>query len=497
MINSNLLEILQTFSKDQLCSFQEYFTWLMRDQAFERNEALQLLEIIIDYYPNLQHEGLQKEAVFAQMFPQKAFVERKIDKIMVNLSKGLRSFQLHQHYLQPENEFHQLLDILQVYKAKGMVARYQQGFKQLEAYMKENQKQSLKAVFEFYQFQYEKLDWNSLNNNQRSDLDLPGIIQSFEDYHQINLHDFLNRYLLQQKLVKLSPPPFLETLLSDAFQQKTIEKPALLFVYQYILKLLYKTDIKVEEFNFILNYLKENESLFDEHTLQSFYTYLRNICIILINNGHAQFTYTMFRLLKTNVELGHIFYKGKITSSAFVNAVTMALQVKETAWAYHFLENYKDVMLGESPDRAYYRLCRSNYYFAMQDYERATEQLPLSMPEVKFTLIARRLELKAYYELKSNLTGFKIETFRIFVLRLPQKNLPPDTVAFNANFTSILSQLLNSRQGDRDRGIKLLQRISEKRFISEREWLIEKACALGDISPVEAAEIIKNTPVEV
>jgi len=173
MINSNLLEILQNFTKEQLSSLQEYLHWSMREQPFDRKEALQLLEIIVDHYPDLQHEGLQKEAVFAQMFPKKAFVERKVDKIMVNLAKGLRSFQLHQHYLQPENEFHQLLDILQVYKAKGMVARYQQGFKQLEAYMKANPKQSLKAAFEFYQFQYEKLDWNSLHNNQRSDLDLP------------------------------------------------------------------------------------------------------------------------------------------------------------------------------------------------------------------------------------------------------------------------------------------------------------------------------------
>ena len=496
MINSNLLEVLQTFTKDQLTSFQEYLYWSMRDQPFDRNEATQLLEIIVDHHPDFQQEALQKEAVFAQMFPQKAFVERKIDKIMVNLGKSLRNFQLHQHYLQPENEFHQLLDILQVYKAKGMVARYQQGFKQLEAYVKANQKQSLKTALEFYQFQYEKLDWNSLHNNQRSDLDLPNIIQSFEDYHQINLHDFLNRYLLQQKLVNLHPPPFLQTLLKDSYQQVPSESPALLFVYQHIQKLLYKTDIQVEEFNFILNYLQENEALFDGHTLQTFYTYLRNICIILINNGHAQFAYTMFRLMKTNVELGHIFYKGKITSSAFVNAVTMALQVKETAWAYHFLETYKDAMLGESADRVYYRLCLANYYFAVQAYNAVIDHLPLSMPEVKFTLIARRLELKTYYELKSDLTDFKSETFRIFVVRLPQKNLPPDTIAFNANFASILSQLLNSKQGDRDRGIKLLQRITERRYVSDREWLIEKASALGNISPVEAAEIIKNTPIK-
>jgi hypothetical protein len=496
MINSNLLEVLQTFTKDQLTSFQEYLYWSMRDQPFDRNEAAQLLEIIIDHYPDLQHDALLKNAVFAKMFPKKAFVERKIDKIMVNLGKSLRNFQLHQHYLQPENEFHQLLDILQVYKAKGMVARYQQAFKQLEAYIKGNEKQSLKAALEFYQFEYEKLDWNSLHNNQRSDLDLPDIIQSFEVYHQINLHDFLNRYLLQQKLVNLSPPPFLQTILSNSYQQAPADAPALLFVYQYIHKLLSKTDVQVEEFNFILNYLKDNESVFDGHTLQSFYTYLRNICIILINNGHAEFAYTMFRLVKTNVELGHIFYKGKITTSAFVNAVTMALQVKETAWAYHFLENYKDAMLGESADRIYYRLCLASYHFAVQAYDQVIEHLPLSMPEIKFTLIARRLELKTYYQLKSDLTDFKSETFRVFVVRLPQKNLPPDTIAFNANFASILSQLLNSKQGDRERGIKLIQRIAERRFISEREWLYEQACALGNISPVEAAEMIKNTPIK-
>lgn len=302
--------------------------------------------------------------------------------------------------------------------------------------------------------------------------------------------------MLQQKLVNLAPPPFLETLLNDSYQQTPSDSPALLFVYQYIHKLLYKTDIQVEEFNYILNYLQANETVFDGHTLQTFYTYLRNVCIILINKGNTQFSYTLFRLLKTNVELGHIFYKGKITSSAFINAITIALQVKETAWAYHFLETYKDAMLGESPDRVYYRLCLANYHFAVQDYERATDQLPLSMPEAKFTLIARRLELKTYYELKSDLTDFKSETFRIFVVRLPQKNLPPDTIAFNANFASILSQLLNSKQGDRERGIKLLQRIAERRYISEREWLYEKACELGNISPVEAAEIIQNTRTE-
>lgn len=494
MINSNLIEILQTLSKEDLLSFQEYVHWTMRNQPFDRAESLNLLEIILKHFPNFTHKSLEKEAVFKQMYPGKPFVERKIDKIMVNLTKCLRAFQLHQYYMRPENEFNQLLDILQVYKINGLSARYQQAFRQLETLVQEKKEVSLKSIFQNFQFEYEKMDWSSLYNNQKSDINLTNTIKEFDHYQKLMLSDLISRYLLQKKLINLHPPPFLAEIIEAEAQRELSDTSSLLLANQFFIKLLIKNDVSVTDFNQVIEIVINNESDFDYETLFFLHTYLRNLCVLLINQGHKEFQHTLFDLQKTSINSGYRFYKGKISSSAYVSAVTVALVVKELEWAINFIESNKDIIIGETHDKIYYRFCYANYLFAMQKFDTVIDYLPLSITELSFTLIARRLELKTYYELKSDLADFKLETFKMFVVRLPQKNLPPDTIAFNANFARIFSQLLNSKKGSKQRGQKLIQRIAEKRLISDREWLYEKAREIGNISEVEALEIIKNTP---
>jgi hypothetical protein len=467
----------------------------MRSQQFERVEALNLLEIIMEYYPDFQDTFLKKEAVFTRLYPGKPFVERKIDKIMVHLTKCLRSFQLHHHYMQPENEFNQLLDILQVYKTKGLMARYQQAFRQLESFVGANTKKSLKTARQQFLFENEKMDFNSLFNTQKNDLNLPNTIKEFEYYHDLQRIDLVNRYLLQKKLTNLNPPQFLFDIINFELQKDLKNESSILFVYQYIAKILYKSDVSVFDFNKILKIIQESEDVFDYETLFTLNAYLRNLCVLLINQGYKEFQKTLFDIQNSGIRAGYQFYKGKITPSAYVGALKIALEVKEIDWAINFIETNKEIIIGETPDKIYYRFCYANYLFSTRQFAKVIDFLPLSITELSFTLMARRLEIKTYYELKSDLVHFKLETFKMFVVRLPQKNLPPDTIAFNANFTRIVSQLLNSSPGDYDRGVKLIQRIAEKRYISDREWLYEKASEIGRVREVEVNNIIKNTPI--
>jgi len=92
--------------------------------------------------------------------------------------------------------------------------------------------------------------------------------------------------------------------------------------------------------------------------------------------------------------------------------------------------------------------------------------------------MTRRLELKAYYELNSELFTYKLDAFRKFIERTAPKSIAANLRTMNLNFIHVLNQLIQSPPKDKDRAAKILRRIKEKTLICDRSWLMEKANAL-------------------
>jgi len=93
---------------------------------------------------------------------------------------------------------------------------------------------------------------------------------------------------------------------------------------------------------------------------------------------------------------------------------------------------------------------------------------------VDYLVAGKRLELKALYELQSDLFPYKLDAFKMFVSRTSQKLLPKARRRMNVAFTNLMYQLVALIPGDRKRAKRFLERVEEKKQTAERRWLLAK-----------------------
>lgn len=119
--------------------------------------------------------------------------------------------------------------------------------------------------------------------------------------------------------------------------------------------------------------------------------------------------------------------------------------------------------------------------FGEKKYEEALEMIPFGSTYSFYHLMARRLELKIYYELHSELLDHKIDAFKMFISRAGRKVFSSNLHELFTNFVNFVRQLSQSEGPQaKKRSQTLIKRISEKKMVAERLWLLEKAKELGE-----------------
>jgi hypothetical protein len=139
-----------------------------------------------------------------------------------------------------------------------------------------------------------------------------------------------------------------------------------------------------------------------------------------------------------------------------------------------FIESHRNRVVGQNESNDFYGLNKACYLFEAKRYDEALDLVPASFTYMDIHLMARRLELKIYYETQSDLLPYKIDAFKMFVSRAGQKVMSPYLKEYNTNFINLLYQLSQSIPGDKKRASRLLERAQEKGKITESRWLIEK-----------------------
>jgi hypothetical protein len=339
------------------------------------------------------------------------------------------------------------------------------------------------------------MDWLSITNDHKSDINLINTMLALQQFSDINMMDLLIRYALQMKYVAFEVPAHIRSKIEVLLTQPLVTQDPLVQTYHAIFKIFYAPKVTREDFSACLTLIRANEQVFDYETLYTLYVYLRNLCTILINQGNRLLKYTLFELQKQSIASGFYFYKGKISTSSFISVVISALEVKEIAWTHDFIEAHKDLIIGETPDKIYFRFCWAHYLYHHGQYDHARDFIPQNIKEISYILIARRLEIKAFYEYDFEVSVFKAEAFRTYVSRLPNYNFPKETMNYNMNFARFIIQIQQMPLGVKERAYRVIERIAERQYVSDREWLYEKARLRGNLEPEEVEAIVQQTPV--
>ncbi len=481
MEGSHLLEVLKTLDDAERKALLPYAEAMTSFGKKIQEDALALLRIVMASAPPFEAKNLKKEHIYEQIFPNSPWVSGKLEKVMVEANKLVRMFLLQKFYLKDLNPVQQQLDWAKVMAERGLTQQRQVLLQKLQNHpLLSHAPASQEEAYEQFLIEMAAVHSETEHNNMKSDLNIPRALRAFDIYSHLVRLELLNNYLLQQKVINLTIPQSVELAIdSISVSAEYASQTPILQVLEKIFRLLQKDIPQIEDFTQMAALLAQNEHNIAPDLLKQSFTYLRNLCTILINAGATQLLPAYHQLQRDNLERGYLYYEGdKLSASAYISVALGAIRAQNFEWAAAFIENHKGRVIGDNKSFDLYHLNKAQYLFAVGQYEAALDIIPPTFEYLNYTLIAKRLEIKALYELRSDLFQYKLGAFKVYITRASQKLMSSALRGPNSEFVNILLQIQNSKPGDPMRSRKIQQRIQQKNQAAERDWLWEKAACL-------------------
>lgn len=476
MKNSYLLDVIEVLQPKERQEFLVFLNSPYFNRGTQSNDLIVLFQAIIEQAPGFSEENLSKNRIYERVYPQKKMVEGKLEKLMAELNRLLRLFAVIQRQTSEDNEENIQLEWIKWLRERGVAGRFQQAISKYKTGLTIQKKESLERYRQLFFIAEEEHAWITTYNLLKGDLNIPQLSQQFDLFYLNYKSDLNIRLLMQQKAAKIPHDAMFGIFQElNGIASNTLEASSLLAMTQTFLSLIQKPLPSVADFEAMMLSLQSKESIFSFDTLSIYYSHLRNFCTLLIDEGHTELVHTLHQLSKSNLENGYFFTENKIRPNAYLSLVQIALRANDLDWAMEFTEKFKNRILGGNELQFYYRLNLASCLLVAGRFEEALDHIPDTAPSPFYHLLARRLELKAYYELKSDLLPYKIDAFRKFVERTAPKSVPTNLQIMNLNFIHILTQLYQTPFKDPKRSARLIARIQEKGIIGERAWLLEKA----------------------
>lgn len=482
MEQSQLVELIKTLSPEEK---QDVLTFSTLSTVFGKKikpQAATLLQICLEHDWHNPYLVFEKQQAYSKVFPGQVFVEGKLEKVMVEAHKTLRNYLLAQYYFREENEFHQSFDFAEIVRLRGFETRYRTYLFRLRKMQEEAAHEHTFFYHNQFLLEYAVHNDESLYNSKKGDLNIPSALDALDMHLYLNRLALLNVYLLQQKAANIEVPEAMQFRLDETVvPPRYLERSPAININHTIYWLLKKDAPDAADMQVLFDLLKRHESRLDDEALRSFYTYLRNICTLILNKDldvKSEIDLVLFDLYADNLQRGFLHYEGKLHPSRYLAISRCAERVGKHEWARAFIEQYKNDIVNENETKDFYRLNLAHYFFITGQFDKCLDHIPATFTFVDYLLNSKRLEIKALFETNSDLLPFRLDAFKMFLSRTSQKLLPDTQRQKNMDFLNLLVQITTSIPGDQKRADKLIERIHEKKQASEWSWLLAKATAL-------------------
>jgi hypothetical protein len=474
VLNIKVGSLLAALSKTEVIEFEKFVASPFFYNGTQYGNLQALLRYVLEKMEviDTDESSFDRTVAFALTYPDQLYSDGKLEKSLSGLHLLLKRYII---FCQQE---------ISGYEFEGML--YQMSFyreRQLKSRFENQQEQMSKhddltgVVKEFSLRRRFLLDYETYNFDLRYKAKKPydktlQLLESLEASHLLSKLDLLNQYLLARHITKFDLPEEIKEIIEGYFPEKIIQKYPILLLSYKVFQLLRHDIPPLSEFENLHIMINQYQSNLDIPFVRILFTYMRNLCVILINDNMPTYLPIHFELSKTHYERGCLYYNGKIHGSTLISISQTALLVHQIKWAETFIDAHENLILNDTPKKDYFNLAKANLLFHQKKFDDALGLIPETMNVIDFSLLGRRLEMKCFYEIQSNLLDYKIDTFRMFLSRTGKKLLPAIQKNRNSNFVNLLARIVTTPKGDKKRVEKLLKSIEEEKYIVEREWLV-------------------------
>ncbi len=475
MIHSKAIDVLKTFSKEELKQFSDF----VRSPFHNKNKNLiKLFDVLEKYHPEFEVEN---EKVYSDVSPGKDYNHNNLKKLMSEMFEVLEKYLiqirfekenlLKKVFLLQECDYHYLDNIF-----LNNYGKFKKEFSDFQAMFYEKSLFET-TVFQFYLYR-EKLNLAINNIFKKSDYNVCYFIFQFlyglQDIQNIRKNHNLTNEISALEL--FSENIKLDNFIRELYRNKT-ENNFLLLVCNLTM-LLIEPD-KEEYFDnakeILMKFPVVKEAYYEN--FYQYLTFLENYCKRKSDNGVYKFQYEYFDLIKLGLSIRNPddMYYHSIDTKEYSNIIKASLFANEIKWMEQFIIRCSDDKHVDQPENIYnYGMAFLKY--AEKDYEESLRYISM----VEFTDLVKKVDMKiltlrCYYELNFFDSAISIiDSLRHFVIKSGfSESFKKKHKAHLLVFSKLL-QIKQNPEKTNDELFKKLKSDIECFSCFTKKWLLDK-----------------------
>lgn len=477
MLDSSLVETLSRFQPAELDRFRKFVQSPFFHEGSYVRDTTELWEYLRPFAPAFAPPGPTVEEAYAFIYPDKKFVKGKVEVLMSKLHQLAKQYAAHTSgasFSVPEP-----LRLAQFFLDRDLPNRAEALLEKLRSEQAAQQVHDVGHWVERFLTEWQTHRLDTLRQNNHAHESLNQTIHALHHGYLALALDLLNNLFFSRR--KLNVEDSFAELVADGI-------PAAIAITDLesepVLRLLSKgfefvrTPEKHDRASIeqVLDDLQRNSDRIPRDVARTLFTYLRNHCTWRYNHGETAYAPLLMTLFKSGLESGLLFDDGQhIHASTLLNMVQTGLVSREFEWVKTALEHCRNRVTGVPNPDEFFQYNLANYHYHTGDHDKALSLLNGSSDNLFSGLMARKLELKIYYETDSPLLDSKIDSFKLFIFRQGKKNLAPNVFQMNNTFIDILRRMIStSMAGNAERIEKLRKQLNDTALVAERAWLLEQ-----------------------
>lgn len=464
MLNSKLIQILQTFDGKQRRAFDDFVT----SPYFNKQSEL---VSFYRYLKKLAAKGfpahrLTRQELFRKILPGQAYDEKQLNYLSSQLLKLVERFTSISKF----EEAGILPDFFQLQYCidHRLEKHYQYGMKAARKKLEQNKRGNEQYLYQQYLLADLREKHFSSLKERRYDAGLQEAADYFDQYYLFKKLYHLCAMLDRQHVVTPSYETHFIEDVQHIVQVLPFDSPAIQTLEQLLLSL--RNPSEADHFRQLRDLLRQHGEYFSEPMLRYLYFSVINFCIRKVRYGEKSYANELMSIYQEGIQNGVLFEDGYLSPWTFKNLVKLGIGLKEYTWTESFIAEYAPKLPPHmQQDALHFNL--ADLYYALQDYPKAQIHLrQVEFSDVQYSFGAKLTLIKIYFETdQEEALHSLLSSFKIFLQR--KRLITKDVKTPYLNFIRFVHKIYKAKVDEID---MLDNEIRKTEMLTARSWLLQQ-----------------------
>jgi hypothetical protein len=472
MPNDFLVQLLRALQPHDVPRLRKF---LQSPYFNRRDDVLKLYEILLDYRKT-DFADFDKRPTFQKLFPGESYDNRRFNHLLSYLTALVERYFAVEELLADEPLVR--LRHVRALRRRNIGQQFERDIAQLERDHAATPHRNAAFYLYEYELHSERFAWEALRTRAAVER-VPAAARALANYFMLENLRWASTAASARAVRAAShdyPVPLADVVLEASAGIAETENPALALLRLSVLTL---SDNENEaHFRALRAEIDRHIGLLPPAEARDVYMAAINFAIRRHNRGEAAYTREAFALYREALERDVLAENGRLPKYTFINVFNLAELAGEHAWARGFLDRFA-TLLPEADRENIRRYALALQHFRAADYTRVLELVrSVEFTEPFIHLDIRKMLLRSYFELGEwPALASLLDSFQIYLRRRRDLGYHREGYLNLVRFTKKIA-----RQPDLppERRRQLAEQIRATKFLTEREWLLEKLSARVD-----------------